>query len=169
MASLPQNYFETQVLTAPPQKLQLMMIEAAIRFGRLAAGHWEADEGDRACEALIRAQQIVTELVNGLNRDESPQLAKKMAAVYLFVFRSLTEACQQRDRVKLDDALRVLEIERETWREVCQRIGRDAGSENEAAVVLPSLSMTAGDTAALPDTAVTPIAPDTTAGFSLEA
>ena len=169
MSSLPQSYLETEVLTAPPQKLQLMMIEAAIRFGRLAAGHWQAGENDQACEALIRAQKIVTELVNGLNRDESPELVGKMAAVYLFVFRSLMEASYQRDREKLDDALRVLEVERETWRQVCQRVGRASGSDNAAAVLLPSLSTTAGAAAGFPDASVGSVAPDAMPRFSLDA
>ena len=169
MTSLPQSYLETEILTAPPQKLQLMMIEAAIRFGRRAAGHWQAGEDDQACEALIRAQKIVTELVNGLNRDESPELAGKIAAVYLFVFRSLMEAGYQRDREKLDDALGVLEVERETWRQVCHRVGRESGSENEAAVVLPSLLTTAGNAAGLPDVSTGSVAPDAMRGFSLDA
>jgi flagellar secretion chaperone FliS len=169
MSALPQSYLETEILTAPPQKLQLMMIEAAIRFGRRAAEHWQAGEDDRACEALIRAQNVVTELVNGLNRDESPELARKMAAIYLFVFRSLMEASYQRDRKKLDDALGVLEVERETWRQVCQRAGRESGSENEAAVVLPSRPTTTGNLAELSAAPLGFVSPDAMARFSLDA
>lgn len=143
MALLPQSYLETEVLTAPPQKLQLMMIEAAIRSSRLAQGHWEAGEDERACEALIRAQRIVTELVNGLNREQSPELVKKITAVYLFIFRSLMEASFERSDKKLGEAIRVLEVERETWRQVCQRVGResDATSDVPEATPMPAAAM----------------------------
>jgi flagellar protein FliS len=52
------------VLTAPPQKLQLMLIEGAIRFGLQARSLWNEDRGAEACEALVRSQEIVVELMN---------------------------------------------------------------------------------------------------------
>ena len=48
---------------------------------------------------------------------------KEVAAVYLFVFRSLMEATAERDREKLQDALRILKVERETWRQLCDKLG----------------------------------------------
>ena len=123
------RYLETEVLTATPQKLQLMLIDAAIRSAERAARHMEADEFERASDALIHAQQVVTEMLGSLNRDANPALAGKVAAVYLFVFRSLVDAGVRRDRKKLDDALRILGIERETWRRVCREAGHTGPSE----------------------------------------
>ena len=117
------SYLETEVMTASPQKLQLMLIEAAIRSIERARRHWRAQEDEQAAEALIRAQQIMTELLAGLNHDVKPELTRKVAAVYLFVFRSLVDAHLRRDEEKLDDTIRVLEVERETWREVCRKPG----------------------------------------------
>jgi len=142
MSSTTGSYFETEIMTAPPQKLQLMMIEAVIRFARRAGEQWDAQQDDQACESLIRAQQIVTELVSGLNREQSPELAAKITSVYMFVFRRLMEASLEKSRQKLDDALRVLEEERTTWREVCQRVGASAATENAAAVILPPVGVT---------------------------
>ena len=48
------------------------------------------------------------------------------------MFRLLTEAQLYRDSERLDDALRLLEMERETWREVCERTGETAGSTDHA-------------------------------------
>ena len=115
------SYLETEVMTAPPQKLQLMLIEGAIRCGRQTQTHWKAGQDDQACETLIRAQQIVTELISGLNREAHPELVKKVASVYLFIYRGLVEAGLEHDEEKLDDAIRVLEEERETWRSVCKK------------------------------------------------
>jgi hypothetical protein len=53
----------------------------------------------------------------------APELVANVAAVYNFVFRSLIEAGLKRDAGKLENAVRVLEIERETWRQVCERLG----------------------------------------------
>ncbi|GAF98064.1 unnamed protein product, partial [marine sediment metagenome] len=44
MASTSDRYLESAVRTAPPQKLHLMMIEAAIRFCQTANGYLEAEQ-----------------------------------------------------------------------------------------------------------------------------
>jgi len=123
------SYLVTEVMTAPPQRLHLMLIEAALRLGHQARQHWAAREDHRAAEALIRAQEIVGEMLAGLDREVDGKLVKRVAAVYLFVFRSLMEALHGRDEAKLAGALRVLQIERETWREVCERLGGAPGRD----------------------------------------
>ena len=123
------SYIETEVMTASPQKLQLMMIEAAIRFARRAKVHWEDGKDEEACEVLIRAQQVMSELLGGLNREASPQLVGKIASVYVFVFRNLMEAALERDVEKVDGAIKVLEAEQETWRQVCQKLAAEKPNE----------------------------------------
>ncbi len=118
-----ETYLTNEVMTATPQRLQLMLIEGAIRFARQADAHWSAGEDALADEALTRAEQIITELLCGLNPDGDAELVRRVASVYLFVFRTLTTAHLQRDQSKLLDAIRVLETERETWRQVCERLG----------------------------------------------
>jgi flagellar protein FliS len=138
-ASSPGSYLETEVMTASPQKLQLMMIDAAIRFAKRAKLHWEADENEEACEALIRAQRVMGELLGGLNREASPQLAGKIASIYVFVFRNLMEASLEQDTKKIDDAIRVLEVEQETWRQVCQKLAEDQPDETPPIAPTPPL------------------------------
>ena len=49
-----EEYLATEVLTAAPQKLQLMLIEAAIRFGRRAELHWQSRENEAAFNTVVR-------------------------------------------------------------------------------------------------------------------
>jgi len=124
MSETPQdNYLAAEVMTAPPQKLQLMLVEAAIRSIERARQAWQEDDDEQAGAALIRAQRIVGEMLASLDHDVQNDLVKKVAAVYLFVFRSLAEAAYRQDGRKLDDALKVLRHERETWRLLCKRLG----------------------------------------------
>ncbi len=122
-ASAHQSYLVTEVMTAAPQKLQLMLIDAAIRSAEKARRLWREQKDEEACEALIHAQEIVGQMLGSLNHEPAPDLVRKVAAVYLFVFRSLMEANFHRDEHKLDDALKVLRTERETWRQVCEKLG----------------------------------------------
>ena len=116
------EYLTTEVLTAAPQKLRLMLIEAALRFGRRAAAHWKNGENEAALDDLIHAQEAVTQLISGLSANLESSLVRQIAAVYAFIYRSLVSAGFHRDPNKLDDALRVLESERETWRQVCEKL-----------------------------------------------
>jgi flagellar protein FliS len=130
-----ENYLVTDVMTATPQKLQLMLIEAAIRSARRAREKWAAGDDPQASEALIHAQEVVGEMLAGLNRGVDTDLVQRVASVYLFVFRNLMQANHERNEKKLDDALKVLEIERETWRQVCQQLGSRQPPDGRAAVV----------------------------------
>jgi len=151
-----ENYLETEVLTATPQKLQLMLIDAAIRSAERARQQWKEGADDHACESLIRAQEIVSEILGGLNQEEAPELSRKLASVYLFIFRSLMEANYRHDKQKLDDALRVLHVERETWRQVCEKNDVKAetpdvanlSSEQATPAPLPLVNMSPDDSPA---------------------
>ncbi len=164
--SSPGSYIETEVMTASPQKLQLMMIEAALRYAKRAKLHWEADEEEEACEVLIRAQRVMGELMGGLNREASPQLVGKIASIYVFVFRNLMEAALQRDVEKIDGAIKVLEAEQETWRQVCQKLTAEKPTECGPAAPAPPLGGFAAQATPIQNTSFDTA---TTGGYSFEA
>jgi flagellar protein FliS len=117
------TYLMTEVTTATPQKLQLMLIEASIRFARQAVLHWEQGNDEQAGEAIIRCQEIVAQILGGLRQDRDPPLVRRVAGIYAFIFRRLAQAHLQKDRQAVGDVLRVLDIERETWKAVCEQLG----------------------------------------------
>jgi flagellar protein FliS len=125
------SYLTTEVFTAPPQKLQLMLLDAAIRQIARTKQQWRDGEEGKASLSLIHAQQIVEQLIAGVNREAAPELADRALGVYSFLARRLMEAGANRDESKLDDATRVLEIDRETWRRVCEELsGKSADQSN---------------------------------------
>jgi flagellar protein FliS len=118
--SVHDEYFTMQVLTAPPPKLHLMLIEAAIRAAQHAQATWHDEDRGLACEALLRAQECVAQILAGLNL-QAGDLAHKLAGLYAFVLRRLRDANIHRDRQALDEAMKILTMERETWQKVCQQ------------------------------------------------
>jgi flagellar protein FliS len=119
----PESYLATQVLTAPPQKLQLMLLDAAIHTCRRTQEYWRKEEIGPAGESLLQAQNILGQLLAGLDYESNSDLVKKVAGVYLFIFRSLVEAGLERNEQKLEAALNVLGTERETWRQIVEKLG----------------------------------------------
>ncbi len=65
----------------------------------------------------ISAEMLAS--VRACKLDLGPQLT----AVYAFIFSRITEAQVQHDLTKLEEALRLLHVERETWQLVCEKFG----------------------------------------------
>jgi flagellar protein FliS len=110
-----QEYLRNTVMTASPEQLQLMLYDGAIRFATRGGDEIAAGNREGAFIALDRAQRIMLELSNGLRREANPQLADQMAALYGFVYRRLVEASLHQDSAAVQDALRILRLQRETW------------------------------------------------------
>ncbi|MDR2438526.1 MAG: flagellar export chaperone FliS [Planctomycetaceae bacterium] len=132
MKSIRHNYLQAEVHTATPQKLQLLLVEAAIKNIHRTKQFWKDQKYDDGIESLSRAQDIIAEILCSLDREGSPDIAKKLASIYLFIFRRLAESGMSRDEQKLDDALRVLSSERETWRLVCEKFGATINAANQS-------------------------------------
>lgn len=114
------SYLETEVLTATPQRLRLMLIQGALRFARQTLVYWEQGEADDAYEAATRCRGIVTELLITV-KPSGEQVNRQVASVYLYLFRTLTDALREQNADRLRDVIRVLDVEAETWNEVCQK------------------------------------------------
>ncbi len=57
-----------------------------------------------------------------LNGRENP-LSKQIIDLYAFMFRHLVEAHQTHDTKKLNEVIHLLEIECETWQQLCEKHG----------------------------------------------
>lgn len=125
------HYLESKVLTAPPQRLHLMLIEGAIRFGRQAEDALKQGDQVAAATPLMRIIDILGELVAGVRENKS-DLNTKLANLYWFMFRRVTEAKISGDASPLTETLRLLEFERQTWQLVC-----DKSSSSSAAAPPP--------------------------------
>jgi flagellar secretion chaperone FliS len=127
------HYLEQEILSASPQKLQLLLIEGAIRQANKAQLFWLQSQDSQARQAIVRAQEIVAQMLAGLQSDRSQILVRRVAAVYSFIIKSLAKAYLQHDERALAEALQILEIERETWRQVCQQFNNQKSSGRTAA------------------------------------
>jgi flagellar protein FliS len=122
------QYFESKVLTAPPQRLHLMLIEGAIRFGRDAELAMQRNDSLAASTPLMRMLDILGDLLAGI-RERKTELNEKIAGFYTYLFRIVAQAKVNDDVSKLSEALKLLEFECETWQLVCAKIGNGPAPE----------------------------------------
>jgi flagellar protein FliS len=151
-----QNYLQAEVQTATPQKLQLMLVEAAIKNIHRTKKAWEEEKFETGFESLSLAQDIIAEVLSSVDKEGNAELAGKIASIYVFIFRCLAEGGMSHDPQKLDDALRVLTSERETWRLVCEKFGSSLTGESSARLDLSTDSSVKSPSGVIPPSAVTP-------------
>ena len=127
------SYLESNVLTAPPQRLHLMLIEGAIRFGRQAEESLRLGNQVASANAMLRVIDILGELLAGV-REKKSALNMKIEELYWYLFRRISEAKIYADAAALGEVLQLLEYERQTWQLVCDKLS----SGNAAAPPAPS-------------------------------
>jgi flagellar protein FliS len=125
MGSQNSSYLESKVLTAPPQRLHLMLIEGALRFGRQAEEALRRGDETAAAAPLLRVIDLVGEMLAGV-RGQKSNLNKTLADLYWFLFRRATEAKINSDSAALAELLRLLEYERQTWQLACEKFAADS-------------------------------------------
>jgi flagellar secretion chaperone FliS len=128
------EYLRNAVLTATSEQLVLMLYDGAIRFAHKARQALEHKEFETSCEALLRAQRIVQELQAGLRPEVDPGVCRQMSDLYTFVLDRLIGANMKHDTVLIDEALQILEHQRETWRLLLDKV---RGKPSEAGIAPP--------------------------------
>jgi len=122
MQEVSEEYLRNAVLTATSEHLVLMLYDGAIRFARKARQALERRDFETSCEALLRAQRIVEELQAGLRSEVDPDLCRQMSSLYTFIVDRLIQANMKHEVTLIDEALQVLEHQRETWRLLLEKV-----------------------------------------------
>jgi flagellar protein FliS len=111
-------YLQTEVMTATPQRLRLMLIEGALRFASLAQEHWQAGRDQAAIQSLAKCRAILAELLGTIQGDQS-NVAARVRDLYVFLLQTTLEIGPSRDVDGLANLIGLLQMERETWKQVC--------------------------------------------------
>jgi flagellar protein FliS len=99
-----------------------MLYDGAIRFAAQAKDAIDAGNIEETYNLITRAQKIVLEMQNGLKPEVDPEITGKMSALYSFVYRKLVDANINRDSDCVEDALKILRYQRETWVMLMERV-----------------------------------------------
>ncbi len=86
------HYLETQVETASPEKLLLMLYRSAVQRCREARKAMAEGDRETAHTNLIKVQQILTELMAALNWEAGGEITRGLYGVYDYMHRKLVEA-----------------------------------------------------------------------------
>jgi len=115
-------YLKTKIMTASPEELRLMLYDGALKFCRQAKASLAEKNFEDSYNNLMRAQKIVLELSTSLNHDADPELCQRLSALYTYVYRLLVDANMKRETEIVDEAIKLIEYERETWQMLMKKL-----------------------------------------------
>lgn len=127
------DYLENQVLTAKPLQLHLMVVDGALRFARKAALAATEKHFEQAHFALDKSRDLVAELIGGLDPSQQPEMVEQLKALFVFVYENLHHADVKQDASFIQNAIKVLEIHRESWCELMAML-KDETPEAQAVI-----------------------------------
>jgi flagellar protein FliS len=116
-ATAPNAYRQSAVLTAPPEKLVVLLYDGARRFLAQAAAAMGEKRVDVASDRLTRAEAIIDELLSTLDLSAG-EVAERLQAIYLFFKRHLAEARIHQDPKRVEDVSRLMGELRAAWAEL---------------------------------------------------
>jgi flagellar protein FliS len=116
-AQAQQAYRDSAILTAPPERLVVMLYDGANRF--LIQGATAMRAGNLAAmnDRLRRAEAIITELRATLDMSAG-KVATNLESIYAFCQRLLLEARLKQDAEKIEHVAKLLRELREAWDQV---------------------------------------------------
>src|SRR3954451_536192 len=106
-ASVPAAYKESSILTAPPERLVVMLYDGVHRFLTQAAAAMRQNDIAHSNDRLQRAEAIISELNVTLDMSAG-DIAERRRSIYMFSRRHLAEARLERDAAKIDAVSRLL-------------------------------------------------------------
>ena len=118
MASLPyQAYRQSQAATSSQSELVVLLYRGAVRFAAKARLHMQNRDIEGAHNSLMKAQEIVVELMLGLKPTQE-QVSQELYGLHNYIYQVLYEANLQKNVALVDEALKHLRDLLTTWEEI---------------------------------------------------
>jgi len=114
-------YKSTEISTASQGKLIVMMYEGSIRFLKIAMDNLSLKTYDIANNHIIKAQDIITELMLSLNMEEGGEISQNLFNIYAYMKKRLLEGNMSKDRDVLAEVVKLLERLKGAWEEVAAK------------------------------------------------
>jgi flagellar secretion chaperone FliS len=133
-----QKYFRTKVLTATAEQLQMMLFDGAVRNCDQARAALESKNYQISHQALCNAQAIVNQLIATLKPGVNEDLCKNLRSLYVYAYKKLVDANLHHKVESLDEALKVLKYQRQTWMLLLEQLAKQKAAAAATNLDFPS-------------------------------
>lgn len=137
------EYLKTKIQTASKEQLVLMLMDGVIRFSEHGRKSIQEKDYENKQKNLIRAQDIIIELVNGLDHEKGGEIATNLARLYTYAIKRLVDANMKDDLEGIDEVQHIFRNLREAWAVAMDTAGKGkaAASDTPAIESVPKNEM----------------------------
>jgi flagellar protein FliS len=87
----------------------MMLFDGALRFAEKGRAGLAERDFEAAYEGISRCQQILLELINGLQPEQDPALCERLSGLYTFMYTRLIDASQERSAEIVEEVIKLLD------------------------------------------------------------
>jgi flagellar protein FliS len=113
-----QSYRKTNITTSDPGRLVVMCYEGAIDSLKLAKEKMREKNYEKKAKAIIKAQDIIHELLCSLDLEKGGRIANNLSGLYNYMLRRILHGDVNRDMDAIDEVIGMLNELLSAWREV---------------------------------------------------
>ncbi len=117
-----EQYQKNKILTASPAEVTLMLYEGAIKFCNIAIMAIENKDIEKAHVNIKKAQRIIEEFRNTLDRQYP--VSEDFDRIYVYLLKQLLHANIKKDPEILEEVNGHLRMLRDTWKEIMKQCNK---------------------------------------------
>jgi flagellar protein FliS len=125
-------YKETQIETASPVKLIVILYEIIINSIEQAKSYMVEKKYDLVNKELSRAQDGIIELIAALDFERGGDIAKNLYSIYLFCSRRLFEGNIEKNPQMLDEVKNILSNLKEAWEKISTMVSEETTTQSQS-------------------------------------
>lgn len=114
-------YKSNEISTVSQSKLIVMLYDGAIRFLKTAADNMTPRKYELVHNNIMKAQDIVTELMVSLNMEEGDKIAGNLLNIYAYIKKRLLEANMEKNKEIVLEAIKLLTQLKDGWEQVAAK------------------------------------------------
>nr|WP_300095269.1 flagellar export chaperone FliS [Sedimentibacter sp.] len=123
------QYKQNSIYTASPEELTLMLYNGLVKFLMQAQAACEKKEIEKTHNSIKRAQDILTEFRETLDRKYP--IAENLDALYDYMYRRLVDANIAKDAEIVDEVLGIAKELRDTWSQAIKIVKKKPVGSND--------------------------------------
>jgi flagellar protein FliS len=116
-----QSYRKTNITTSDPVRLVIMCYEGAIDSLKLAKEKIKEKDYEKKAKAIIKAQDIIEELICSLDFEKGGEIANNLESLYNYMLRRILQGDLNKDVGPIDEVIGMFSELLSAWQEVSSR------------------------------------------------
>jgi len=113
-----EKYKQQSVLAATPAELTLMLFDGCVKFLKQACAFIEAADIEKSHNNLIKASDIISELMSTL--DTNYKISDNLISLYIYIHNEILQANITKDTDKISPVIDLISELRDTWKQAIQ-------------------------------------------------